>query len=145
MEFILLDQEYDDGGVYSGVNTARSLDTLGWTNWLSGAKREERAIYRILEYPWKDLSEGSQSFQFTSDGQFSRWYLEVTVSAAGEEDSLEFTLDGEVLPWKTSGFDDREFYGWSGNAGFSSGSHSFTGKNMMWLKIAYKYNTFFKK
>lgn len=114
--------------MYSGVNSARSLASLGWTSWLAGAKREERAMYRLLEYPWADLSRGPKSFSFTSDGNYNRWYLEVTVSAAGEEDSLEFLLDGQVLPWKTTGFDDREFYGWSGNEGLTSGRHNFTGK-----------------
>lgn len=121
-------QEYDDGSVYSGVNSASSLARLGWSNWLDGAKREERSIYRLLEYPWADLSKGSKSFSFSSDGNYNRWYLEVTVSAAGEEDSLEFLLDGEALPWKSSGFDDREFYGWYGNEGLTSGRHNFTGK-----------------
>ena len=54
--------------------------------------------------------------------------MEITVSAAGEEDSLEFLLDGKVLPWKTTGFDDREFYGWHGSEGFSLGEHNLTGK-----------------
>lgn len=50
----------------------------------------------------------------------------MSVSAAGEEDSLEFLLDGQVLPWKTSGFDDREFYDWHGTQGFTSGQHTFS-------------------
>ncbi|CAL8080667.1 unnamed protein product [Orchesella dallaii] len=124
--FVDVGEEYDDGSVYSGVNSASSLNTLGWTDWLSREKREERAIFRLLEYPWSDLSEGSRSFTFRSDGQYNRWYLEVTVSAAGEQDSLEFMLDGEVLPWSTTGFDDREFYGWYGDEGLSSGSHNFS-------------------
>lgn len=83
--------------------------------------REERAIYRLLEYPWVDLSSGEQSFTFTSDGQYSRWYLIVSVSAAGEADSLEFVLDGQILQWESRGFDDREFYDWFGDEGFSEG------------------------
>jgi len=35
-------------------------------------------------------------------------------------------LDGQVLPWATRGFDDREFFYWHGTQGFTSGSHSFT-------------------
>lgn len=84
-------------------------------------------MYRLLQYPWADLSRGAQTFSFTSDGSYSRWYLLVSVSAAGEEDSLEFTLDGQVLPWRTTGFEDREFYSWNGDQGFTSGSHTFSG------------------
>jgi len=126
--FVDVGEEYDNGQVYSGVNAARSLATLGWTSWLTGGTpaREERAIYRLLEYPWADLSKGEQSFTFNSDGNYNRWYLLVSVSAAGEEDSLEFLLDGEVLPWATRGFDDREFYSWSGDEGFTSGRHTFS-------------------
>jgi len=83
-------------------------------------------MYRLLQYPWADLSNGLQSFSFTSDGAYSRWYLLVSVSAAGEEDSLEFLLDGEVLPWASRGFDDREFYDWVGTQGFTPGQHTFS-------------------
>ncbi|KAG4074958.1 hypothetical protein HA402_014537 [Bradysia odoriphaga] len=71
-----------------------------------------------------------QSFTFTSDGNYSRWYLHVSVSAAGEEDSLQFVLDGEILPWQSRGFDDREFYGWYGYEGFSEGNHTFSVRSL---------------
>jgi hypothetical protein len=93
---------------------------------LSGTKKEERAIYRLAEYPWKDLSEGSVEYEFTSDGTYSRWYLIVSVSAAGEAGSLEFILDGEPLIWTSSGFDDREFYSWYGSEGLTEGKHTFS-------------------
>jgi len=99
---------------------------LGWSAWLSGERREQRAQYRLLEYPWADLQNGPQSFSFNSDGSYSRWNLVVTVSAAGEEDCLEFKLDGEILPWNTTGFDDREFYMWSGVEGLAAGRHNFS-------------------
>ncbi|ODM97570.1 hypothetical protein Ocin01_09111 [Orchesella cincta] len=125
--FVDVGEEYDNGQVYSGVNAARNLANLGWTSWLTtGTKREERAMFRLLQYPWADLSKGPQSFNFLSDGNYDRWYMLVSVSAAGEADSLEFLLDGEVLPWTTTGFDDREFYSWSGTQGFRAGAHNFT-------------------
>lgn len=122
--FINVGDEYDNGPTYYGVNSASSLASVGitWGHWLSGeTAREERVIYRLLEYPWADLSNGDQSFTFTSDGLYSRWYLLLSVSAAGEEDSLEFILDGEILHWVTRGSDDREFYDWYGDQGFSEG------------------------
>ncbi|KXN73684.1 hypothetical protein CONCODRAFT_27640, partial [Conidiobolus coronatus NRRL 28638] len=124
--FIGLGDEYDNSWAYYGANYAESLEKVGWKNWLSGPVREERAVYRLLEYPWHDLSQGSKSYNFTSDGTYHRYFLQVSVSAAGQEDSLEFVLDGKVLPWKTRGSDDREFYNWRGDAGFSAGQHTFT-------------------
>lgn len=123
--FINVGDEYDMSPTYYGVNSATSLDGVEgtWGHWLSRESvREERVIYRLLEYPWADLSLGDQSFSFISDGQYSRWYLLLSVSAAGEEDSLEFVLDDEVLPWATRGSDDREFYDWFGDRGLPAGS-----------------------
>jgi len=125
--FVRVGEEYDNGSSYSGVNSAPNITvaTTKWGHWMSHDNiRIERAVYRLLEYPWADLALGERSFTFTSDGLYSRWYLHVSVSAAGEEDSLEFVLDGEVLPWETRGYDDREFYGWYGDEGFSAGEHT---------------------
>lgn len=72
-------KEYDNGQVYRGVNAATSVASLGWSAWLSGERKEESAIYRLLEYPWADLKTGPRSFSFTSDGQYSRWNLVATV------------------------------------------------------------------
>lgn len=122
--FVNVGEEYDNGQVYSGVNAAANLSVVAtkWGHWLThGPARAERAIYRLLEYPWADLELGEQTFTFTSDGLYSRWYIVVSVSAAGEEDSLEFTLDGEILPWQTRGYEDREFYDWFGDEGLSEG------------------------
>lgn len=123
--FVRVGEEYDNGSSYSGVNSASNLTvaTTKWGHWLSHENiRVERAVYRLLVYPWADLSLGEQSFTFSSDGEYSRWYLHVSVSAAGEEDSLEFRLNGEVLPWESRGFDDREFYSWYGYEGLSQGT-----------------------
>lgn len=123
--FVNVGEEYDNGQVYSGVNSAASLALVStrWGHWLSssGQVRAERAIYRLLEYPWADLSQGARTFTFTSDGSYSRWYLQASVSAAGEANSLEFIFDGVILPWQSRGSDDREFYSWPGNSGLSQG------------------------
>ncbi len=123
--FVNVGEEYDNGSAYRGVNSAANLTlvTSTWGHWLTfgTTAREERSMYRLLEYPWADLAPGPQSFNFTSDGQYSRWYLIVSVSAAGEEDSLEFVLDGEILPWQSRGFDDREFYDWFGDVPLTAG------------------------
>jgi len=123
--FVNVGEEYDGGYVYSGVNSAPSLAEVGWGHWLTGDLREERAMIRIQDYRWADLStEGDQYFYFNSDGEYDRWHLTVSVSAAGEEDSLEFLLDGQILSWNTTGYDDREFYNWDGSTGFAPGDHT---------------------
>lgn len=122
--FASIGEEYDNGAAYHGVNSAYNLTqaTTKWGHWLTGENiRHERVIYRLLEYPWANLANGEQSFNFISDGQYSRWYLLVSVSAAAEADSLEFRLDGEILPWESRGFDDRESYDWFSDEGFSEG------------------------
>jgi len=124
--FVNVGEEYDGGSVYRGVNSASSLATVKWGHWLTGELRAERAQIRIQDYRWEDLANGPQDFRFSSDGTFDRWFLEVTVSAAGEADCLEFTLDGQVLNWTSSGYDDREFYNWGGFEGFEAGDHVFT-------------------
>jgi hypothetical protein len=119
-------EEYDGGSVYSGVNAARLVGNLGWSSWLSGPAKEQRAMYRLLEYVWEDLSIRDVVLNFNSDGSYNSWYMVISVTAAGEEDCLEFILDGEVLPWTSSGSDDREFYDWYGLKGFSNGRHTLT-------------------
>jgi len=117
-------EEYDGGSVYSGVNAGTNVNNLGWASWLSGPAKEQRAMYRLLEYVWEDLSIRDVELSFNSDGAYSSWYMVISVTAAGEEDCLEFILDGEVLPWTSSRSDDREFYDWYGTEGFSNGRHT---------------------
>ncbi|KAI9293856.1 hypothetical protein K502DRAFT_325116 [Neoconidiobolus thromboides FSU 785] len=124
--FVDVGEEYDNGWVYDGVNAAQNIQNIGWKHWINGPVREEKVMYRLLAYPWRDLSKGSVTLNFTSDGKYSRWYMLASVTAAGEEDCLEFTLDGKILPWKTTGSDDREFYEWKDNRGFLAGNHTVT-------------------
>lgn len=117
--FANVGEEYDGGSVYSGVNAARSVNNLGWTSWLTspGPAREERVMYRLLAYLWTDLSVENVTLPFTSDGTYSRWYMTISVTAAEDDNSLEFLMDGEPLPWTSSGTDDRQFYDWDGDEG----------------------------
>lgn len=76
-------EEYDGGSVYSGVNAARAVNSLGWTPWLTSTAREERVAYRLLEYLWVDLAQTNVSLTFNSDGAYSRWFMTISVTAAG--------------------------------------------------------------
>lgn len=77
-------EEYDGGSVYSGVNAARTVNSLGWTPWLTSNAREERATYRLLEYLWEDLAQTNVTLTFNSDGSYSRWFMTISVTSSGE-------------------------------------------------------------
>lgn len=52
--FINVGEEYDGGQVYRGVNSASSVNNVGWTHWLSDPAnvKEESADILLSEYPW---------------------------------------------------------------------------------------------
>lgn len=129
--FLSAGEEYDNGYAYFGVNAARSVESLKWGHWLSGERKEEKAMYRILSYPWVDLHEKPVNYTFWSDGKYKRWQMTLSVTAADRDDSVEFLMDGKPLAWKSTGSSDREFYIWTVNEGFSRGLHNFKG----WLKM----------
>lgn len=136
--FAEVGEEYDDGYVYKGANSERELSNPKWAHWLTEPHAplvKQRAAKRLGEYPWQDLAFGSQTFNFTSDGLFSRWELVFTVSGCPETDSLRVFLDGQELPWspnKPHGAErsdgatfDRQFYIFRNmTAGLTPGSHS---------------------
>lgn len=103
------------------------MDSLKWGHWLSGERKEERSMYRILSYPWVNLHERPVNYTFISDGRFDRWEMTVSVTNADHDDVIEFLMDGQPLAWKSTGSKDREFYIWSGDEGFSRGLHNFVG------------------
>jgi hypothetical protein len=37
-------------------------------------------LAKLLAYPWYDLGNGEWSANFTSDGSYSRWMLQLSVS-----------------------------------------------------------------
>lgn len=132
--FIQVGEEYDGGYVYSGVNSARGLNSVDWLSWASDeyrksdgkvTMREERATLRVQAYPWHDLGKGAWKTSFTSDGTFHRWSMLISASGVPEPDSLEIFLDGEKLPWKSVGHNDRSFYDFGSNStGLSRGDHT---------------------
>jgi hypothetical protein len=103
--FAKVGEEYDKGEVYSGANSAPTLQRVGWRHWLTDTKtrtREERMIYRILSFPQNDLQKRPQSYSFNSNGRYSGWFLTLFLSGAEEQDSVQFLLNGFPLPWESS-------------------------------------------
>ena len=73
--FINVGDEYDNGQVYSGVNSSPSLN-VKWKHWVSDVPVvEQKQVIRLAKYPWYDLSEGPIEFGFKSDGKQSKWLL----------------------------------------------------------------------
>eukprot|EP00659_Diplonema_papillatum_P012014 gene12014-18558_t len=131
--FVNVGEEYDDGGVYRGVNSDNTRTDIKWSNWLTEPAEtvpEQRAVKRLGQYPWVDLATGNQTFTFTSDGTFSRWFLRFTVSGCDTPGSLAVLLDGVLMPWTPnrplgSTTLDRQFYVYQDmRNGFTPGTHT---------------------
>jgi len=55
---------------------------------------------------------------------YNRWLMRFTVSGCPEPGSIEVLLDGVPLTWNSKGLEDRSFYEFYVQGGFSRGSHS---------------------
>lgn len=131
--FISVGEEYDDGSVYRGVNSDRSLTDIKWSHWLTDPQstiEEQQAEQLLGEYPWVDLATGRQTFRFTSSGNFKRWFLRFTLSGCDTEGSIGVYLDGEQLPWEPARplgevTLDRQFYTYQDmEKSFTAGQHT---------------------
>ncbi|KAK9764795.1 hypothetical protein K7432_007412 [Basidiobolus ranarum] len=122
--FVEVGEEYDGGYVYDGVNSAPSLDHIGWKHWVTGPLKEQRNALRVQDYSWYDLAKGPYNITFESDGRYHRWYMQLSVSGAEIPDSFAVYLDGKPLHWKTSGISDRSFYSWFVERKLSQGPHT---------------------
>jgi len=120
-------EEYDGGQVYQGANAATTLAQVDskWGVWLSQRPaRAEDSTIRLQDYPWYLLENGPKVYTFTSDGSWSRWFMRFTASGCPEAGSLAITLDGSPLQWIATGVEDRSFYNYFVQTGFSAGSHT---------------------
>ena len=133
--FVNVGEEYDDGSVYSGVNSDRTTTNIKWNHWLTEPQTtipEQKAIQRLGVYPWADLAHGAQTFRFTSNGDYNRWFLRFTLSGCDLKNSISVELDGRQLSWEPAMplgevTLDRQFYTYSDmKNGFSAGEHVLT-------------------
>ena len=121
--------EYDRGS-YLGANSDADTNEIPWKHWVEPEHMDGGEIQkfdnalRVQDYSWYDLSKGAYELEFTSDGTYARWYLQISVSGADFPDSFVAFLDGVMLPWNTTGNLDRAFFSWEGHHGFSAGRHT---------------------
>ncbi|KAI9293183.1 hypothetical protein K502DRAFT_306742 [Neoconidiobolus thromboides FSU 785] len=121
--------EYDNSYAYYGANSeeVKNFNEVKWKHWLTNSTnlREERNINRLLLYPWYNLKNGTFKANFTSDGNYNRWYYRIGISGAKEENSISIKIDDVIIPWKSADTIDRVFYDYfNGASGFSKGLHT---------------------
>ncbi|KAJ1514249.1 hypothetical protein HMI55_004031 [Coelomomyces lativittatus] len=127
--FIQVGEEYDDGQVYNGVNSAKSLNEVRkWAQWMTPTKSnvsEEKLSRLLSDHVWRVLTPHRPKWkkEFYSTGIFSRWFLRISLSGFVNDKDLEIRLDGKLLPWKSEGNLDRTFYEWYSTVGFTKGHH----------------------
>ncbi len=120
-------EEYDGGG-YFGANTSPSVSDLKWRHWSTAAESGEEVAAeptqaKFLDWPWFNLSRGSYSISWTSDGQQARSGIWYSVSGLPQSTDLSITLDGQALPFVARGDQDRFFSEIETETGFSAGRH----------------------
>lgn len=123
---IYVGEEYDGGTAYFGVNHARSLDTVGWTHWLTNTSKPlvaQQSKLLLQQHAWYNLSRAPFEIKFDSAGDYKRWLLTYSISGAPTADSVRITLDDKELPFNSAGTLDRTFTSIFSDEGFTRGPH----------------------
>ncbi|KAI1384424.1 IgA peptidase M64-domain-containing protein [Hypoxylon trugodes] len=97
-------EEYDGGQAYEGVNAAKTVNSVPWTQWYTNASSEpkiQRSNMPIQAYPWTLLNTTkSWSQGFTSAGSYSSHLLQVSVSGMTASEDIRVDIDGDDAGWK---------------------------------------------
>ncbi|KAL7621647.1 hypothetical protein AAE478_008974 [Parahypoxylon ruwenzoriense] len=97
-------EEYDGGAVYSGVNAARSPNSVPWAHWYTNPSTEpriQRTNMPIQAYPWTLLNTSkSWSQTFTSAGTYDTHLLQFSVSGMTASSDLRVEIDGKDVGWE---------------------------------------------
>jgi hypothetical protein len=116
-------EEYDGGG-YFGANFTSSFDNPSWKHWLTMGIKEQPTIARLIDWPWKKLTEGKFEDSWTSDGKWNAWQMEYSASGAAQSDDLEIKINEAQVDFISTGSPDRDFYlVHNGEGGFENGDH----------------------
>lgn len=122
-------EEYDGGTVYRGVNSARSPNSVPWTQWYTNPSVEpkvQRSNMPIQAYPWTLLNTTKGWSQgFSSAGTYDSHLLQFSISGVTSSDDLRVELDGKDLGWEvnTAVGLDRWIYNMKFNDSLSPGRH----------------------
>ncbi|KAI1650986.1 IgA peptidase M64-domain-containing protein [Daldinia loculata] len=122
-------EEYDGGEVYTGVNAAKSTNSVPWTQWYTDASTEpkiQRTNMPVQEYPWTLLNTSQSWIQtFTSAGTYSTHLLQVSVSGVTATSDLLVEIDGKDAGWEWNPAvgEDRYIYNIKINEALTPGEH----------------------
>ncbi|KAK6956168.1 hypothetical protein Daesc_001441 [Daldinia eschscholtzii] len=122
-------EEYDGGEVYTGVNAAKSIDSVPWKQWYTDASKEpkiQRTNMPIQAYPWTLLNTSqSWSQTFTSAGTYSTHLLQVSVSGVTATSDLLVEIDGKDAGWEWNPAvgEDRYIYNIKRDEALAPGEH----------------------
>eukprot|EP00735_Rhodelphis_limneticus_P005027 TRINITY_DN1671_c0_g1::TRINITY_DN1671_c0_g1_i1::g.17663::m.17663 TRINITY_DN1671_c0_g1::TRINITY_DN1671_c0_g1_i1::g.17663 ORF type:complete len:606 (+),score=232.95,Peptidase_M64/PF09471.5/7.1e-34,Peptidase_M66/PF10462.4/0.011 TRINITY_DN1671_c0_g1_i1:42-1820(+) len=123
-------EEYDGGQVYSGANSASTLDSAKskWGQWLNAGQDKalvaEDSNMLVQDYAWYDLAKGAYTIEFTSAGTYDLWQLVFTASGVEVDAALKVFLDGQPLEFKSHGNLDRGFHTYKVHERLSAGKHT---------------------
>lgn len=116
-------EEYDGGG-YFGANNSRTVNGITWRHWATQTPTlAEPVVARFLAWPWHNLTNGTYTAPFTSDGNQTRAAINFSASGIDTDETLQITLDGQELPFRSPGYDDRAFHNLLFATGFTAGPH----------------------
>lgn len=98
-------EEYDPGWLYRGVNSARRLDEITWSHWLSSPSpfppRAERSIMTYLGILWTRLSHSAPyTIAFDASGAYARSVVGLYLSGLPASEAMRVELDGVDLGWE---------------------------------------------
>ncbi|OTA96772.1 hypothetical protein M434DRAFT_389786 [Hypoxylon sp. CO27-5] len=97
-------EEYDGGEVYTGVNAAKSPNSVPWTQWYTNPSTEpkiQRSNMPIQAYPWTLLNTSqSWSQTFSSAGTYTSHLLQISVSGITASSDLRVEIDGKDVGWE---------------------------------------------
>ncbi|KAL1882878.1 hypothetical protein Daus18300_000516 [Diaporthe australafricana] len=123
-------EEYDGGFNYSGVNSAKDVQSVPWAHWYtdrSSEVRTQRTNVPMLVYPWKLLDSFVRwSHTFNSAGTYSSYVIQFSVSGVAATGDLRIDMDGDGLDWEANhdvGL-DRWIYKIKINKALTTGTHN---------------------
>ena len=123
-------EEYDDGYVYSGYNSAKNINSIPWSRWAdSPITSEDKLNMLATEHPWAALDKPF-TLQFSTSSTYKYWKVLVSFSGVEDASAVELTIDGKALTFDSRGTLDRQFYFWKFDNPLPNGQHTLQVKQL---------------
>eukprot|EP00835_Amoeboradix_gromovi_P004105 NODE_302_length_11399_cov_0.339115.p1 type:complete len:547 gc:universal NODE_302_length_11399_cov_0.339115:7001-5361(-) len=116
-------EEYDDGYVYSGYNSARSIGSIQWSHWVASKIDLENKLNMLAtEHPWASL-DNPYILKFKTNSNYNYWKLLISLSGVENAESVRVSVDEIEMPLESKGTLDRQFYFWKFTKPLAVGTH----------------------